>query len=461
VAQEEDRPHRAALAAAQQKLPAPAISAGAGGDIDPILQRLLRLHPKLIDLSLDRVRRLLAALGEPQLRLPPAIHVAGTNGKGSTIAFLRACLEAAGFSVHAFTKPHLIRFNERIRLAGRLIDDADLAALLEECEHANGGAPITYFEITTAAAFLAFARRPADILLLETGLGGRFDATNVIARPALAAITPISLDHQHFLGETVAAIAGEKAGILKPGRPAVLAPQPEAARLVLTARAEALGAPLFAAGSDWQARATPEGMRYEGRRWPRLDLPKPGLIGAHQIENAGTALACLDRLEEVAVDAAALARGLETVAWPARLQRLSQGRLAALLPPGAELWLDGGHNAGGGVALAAMAQAWREKPLRLVFGMLKSHDARSFLAPLAPFAASLAALAIPGEANALPAEEAASAARAVGIAAEPAAGIAAAVACAGGHAPPGRVLICGSLYLAGHVLTENGSQPVA
>jgi len=428
--------------------------------VDAILERLLRLHPKLIDLSLDRVRRLLAALGEPQRCLPPAIHVAGTNGKGSTIAFLRAALEAAGLRVHAFTKPHLIRFNERIRLAGRLIDDALLAALLEECERANGGAPITYFEVTTAAAFLAFARAPADILLLETGLGGRFDATNVIERPALAAITPISLDHQHFLGETVAAIAGEKAGIIKPGRPAVLAPQPEAARRVLKARAEALGAPLFAAGSDWQAGATPDGMRYEGRRWPRLDLPKPGLIGPHQIENAGTALACLDVLEAVTLDPPALARGLETVAWPARLQRLSRGRLAALLPPGAELWLDGGHNAGGGAALAAVAQAWQEKPLRLVFGMLASHDARAFLAPLAPFAAFLAALAIPGEANAIPAEDGAAAARALGIAAEPAAGIAAALARLGAEAPPGRVLICGSLYLAGRALAENGSQPI-
>ncbi len=423
-----------------------------GMSIDPILQRLLRLHPKLIDLSLDRVLRLLAALGEPQRRLPPVIHVAGTNGKGSTIAFLRACLEAAGLSVHAFTKPHLIRFNERIRLAGALIDDAELAALLEECEHANRGAPITYFEITTAAAFLAFARHPADILLLETGLGGRFDATNVIERPAVAAVTPISLDHQHFLGETVAAIAGEKAGIFKPGRPAVLAPQPPAAHAVLAARAEALGATLFAAGSDWRATATPEGLRYEGRRWPLLDLPKPGLIGPHQIENAGTALACLDRLEGLAIASAALARGLEAVAWPARLQRLSRGRLAALLPPGSELWLDGGHNAGGGVALAAMARAWREKPLHLVFGMLASHDARAFLAPLAPFAASLAAVAIPGEAGALPAEAAAAAARDLGIAAEPAADIAAAVARAAGQASPGRVLICGSLYLAGRVL---------
>jgi dihydrofolate synthase / folylpolyglutamate synthase len=424
--------------------------------VDAILQRLLGLHPKLIDLSLDRVRRLLAALGEPQERLPPVIHVAGTNGKGSTIAFLRAMLEAAGFRVHAFTKPHLLRFNERIRVAGALIGEAELATLLEECERANAGASITYFEITTAAALLAFARHPADILLLETGLGGRFDATNVIVHPAVTAITPISLDHQHFLGDTVAAIAGEKAGILKPGRPAVLAPQPAEARAVLEARAASLAAPLFAAEEDWRVSATPAGLHYEGRRWQKLDLPRPGLLGPHQYVNAGTALACLDRLEGFALGEAALAQGLTRVAWPARLQRLAQGKLAAALPSGAELWLDGGHNAGGGAALAAMAREWRDRPLHLVFGMLNSHDAEAFLAPLAPFAASLAAIAIPGEPNALSAEAAAQAARAVGIAAMPCAGLADAIARSATFGAV-RILICGSLYLAGRVLAENAA----
>ena len=427
-----------------------------GVGVDAILQRLLGLHPRLIDLSLDRVQRLLAALGEPQEHLPPAIHVAGTNGKGSTIAFLRACLEAGGYRVHAFTKPHLLRFNERIRLAGALIGEDELASLLEECERANGGAPITYFEITTAAAFLAFARHPAELLLLETGLGGRFDATNVIARPAVTAITPISLDHQHFLGDTLAAIAGEKAGILKAGRPAVLAPQPEAAESVLEARAQALGAPLFRAGREWRVAATETGLRYAGQRWKTLDLPPPGLVGPHQYVNAGTALACLDRLEGVAIAEAALAQGLAAVEWPARLQRLAAGRLAALLPKGAELWLDGAHNEGGGAALAAMARQWRDLPLHLVFGMLASHDARAFLAPLAPMIASLSAIAIPGEAGSLSAEAAAEAARALGIAAAPCAGIAEAVARAAGGGPA-RVLICGSLYLAGRVLAENGA----
>jgi len=429
--------------------------------VDAVLNRLLGLHPKLIDLSLDRVRRLLAALGEPQERLPPVIHVAGTNGKGSTIAFLRAMLEAGGYRVHAFTKPHLRRFNERIRLTGALIGDDELEALLQECERANAGAPITYFEITTAAAFLAFARHPADLLLLETGLGGRFDATNVIARPAVTAITPISLDHQHFLGDTVAAIAGEKAGILKTARPAVLAPQPPEAQAVLEARAGSLGAPLFRAGSEWRIAATDRGLHYEGERWPSLYLPPPGLAGPHQYVNAGTALACLDRLEAFALDPAALAAGLRKVEWPARLQRLTQGRLAQCLPRGWELWLDGAHNAGGGAALAEMAAQWRDRPLHLVFGMLASHDAKAFLAPLAPLAASLSAVAIPGEPNALSAEETAAVARALGLPATACQDIAQAIERAGAGAAPGRVLICGSLYLAGRVLAANDTAPAA
>jgi dihydrofolate synthase / folylpolyglutamate synthase len=423
--------------------------------VDRILERLLRLHPP-IDLSLDRVRRLLAALGDPHDHLPPIVHVAGTNGKGSTIAFLRAALEAAGYRVNIFTKPHLVRFNERIRLSGKLIDEATLGALLEECERANVGQPITYFEITTAAAFLAFARTPADIVLLETGLGGRFDATNVIAAPAVTAITPVSLDHQHFLGDTVTAIAGEKAGILKPGRPAVLGPQVTEGAAVLEARAAALGAPLFRHGREWQVEQTAAGLRYRGRRWPDLELPAPGLLGAHQYDNAGTALACLDCLDGFALAPEALARGMTEVEWPARLQRLQRGALAERLPPGWELWLDGGHNAGGGAALGAVAGTWRDRPLQLIFGMIKTHDARAFLRPLAPYVAGLGGVTIAGEANALTAAEAAAAANEVGIAAAPCAGIAEAIDAATRRAPAGRVLICGSLYLAGRVLAENG-----
>ena len=424
--------------------------------VDAILERLLRLHPKLIDLSLDRVLRLLGALGDPHRHLPPVIHVAGTNGKGSTIAFMRACLEAGGYRVHAFTKPHLVHFNERIRLAGALIAEPALAQLLEECEHANAGQPITYFEITTAAAFLAFARMPADVLLLETGLGGRFDATNVIDSPVLTAVTPVSLDHQQLLGDTVTAIAGEKAGILKSGRPVVLAPQGAEAADVLEARASALDAPLFRHGADWRVTPTAAGLRYEGRRWAALELPPPGLAGPHQYDNAGTALACLDRVDGFALSADALARGLRSVEWPARLQRLGSGRLAGLLPAGWELWLDGGHNQAGGEALAAMARQWRDRPLYLVFGMLDTHDARAFLRPLAPLAQSLGAVAIPGEASTLSAAEAAAAADDAGFTATTHGTVADALVAIASSRPAGRVLISGSLYLAGRVLVENG-----
>jgi dihydrofolate synthase / folylpolyglutamate synthase len=408
---------------------------------------------RLIDLSLDRVRRLLATLGDPQEALPPVVHVAGTNGKGSTLAFLRAFLEAAGYRVHVYTSPHLVRFAERIRLAGSLIEEPALLALLEECERANAGAPITFFEITTAVAFLAFARAPADIVLLETGLGGRFDATNVLAQPAVTAITPISLDHQHFLGDTVAQIAFEKAGILKRGTPAVLSPQPREAADVIAARAQEVAAPLFRHGTEYSAvRAADGRLAYRGRR--EVVLPPPGLLGAHQYDNAGTALASLDCLDGFAVDDAALARGMRAVEWPARMQRLTRGPLPRLLREGAELWLDGAHNPAGGAALAAVAAQWRDKPLRLVFGMLATHDPAGFLAALAPFIDRLAAIAIPEEPNARSAEELAAAARALGIAAASAPGIAEAVASVA--APDARVLICGSLYLAGRVLAENG-----
>jgi dihydrofolate synthase / folylpolyglutamate synthase len=399
------------------------------------------------------VLRLLDALGDPHEHLPPVIHVAGTNGKGSTLAFLRAILEAAGYRVHVYTSPHLVRFSERIRLAGSLIDEAMLVALLDECERVNAGAPITFFEITTAMAFLAFARMPADIVLIETGLGGRFDATNVIARPAVTAITPVSLDHQHFLGDTVAKIAFEKAGIIKPGTPAVLAPQAPEAEAVLAARAREIGALLFRNGHEWTAAADGEGrLAYRGKR--ALVLPPPALLGPHQIDNAGTALACLDCLDGFAVPESALARGMENVEWPARLQRLARGRLAALVPAGAELWLDGAHNPAGGAALAAVAAGWRDRPLFLVFGMLETHDPAGFLAPLAPYIDGIATVAIPGEANARPPESLAAAAAALGIAAAPVPGIGAAIAQA--SAPGARTLICGSLYLAGRVLWENG-----
>jgi dihydrofolate synthase/folylpolyglutamate synthase len=422
---------------------------------DVVLARLTRLHPKLIDLSLGRIEGLLAALGNPQDRLPPVVHVAGTNGKGSTIATMRACLEAGGHRVHAYTSPHLVRFHERIRLAGELIVEDRLIELLEECERANGGAPITYFEITTAAAFLAFARAPADIVLLETGLGGRLDATNVIRHPAATAITPISLDHQAFLGDTIAAIAGEKAGILKPGSPAIIGPQPIEAAAVFDEHASRIGAPLYRFGREWRCAAEGGGMRYEGPRW-RLDLPLPSLPGAHQVTNSGAAIACLEQLAGLPLSRDAIAQGLGRIDWPARLQRMSRGPLVEMLPEGWELWLDGGHNPGAGEVLAAAAASWRERPLYLIVGMLNTKDAAGFLKPLAAQVRALWAVTIPGEDNPLPAAAITASAGSVGLRAHEAPSAAAAlhVITSGGGAPA-RILICGSLHFAGTVLAGN------
>ena len=421
---------------------------------DRVLERLSRLHPKLIDLSLGRIERLLAALGNPHKKLPPVVHVAGTNGKGSTLATLRACLEAGGYRVHAYISPHLVRFHERIRLAGQLIEEEALIALLEECEAANGGTPITYFEITTAAALLAFARIPADIVLLETGLGGRLDATNVVCSPVVTAITPISLDHQAFLGDTIAAIAGEKAGILKPRMAAILGPQPAEAEAVIEARADELGAPLYRWQREWRCEAFGDGMRFSGARW-RLDLPLPSLSGPHQIINAGTAIACLEQLKDFPLSSAVVATDLRQIEWPAQVQRLTRGALVEVMPPGWELWLDGGHNPGAGVVLANVVAGWRDRPLYLVVGMMNTKDASGFLAPLAPHTKALAGVTIPGEENPLPAETLAAVARSVGINAMTAASVDAALADFKTASPSGRVLICGSLHFAGTVLKEN------
>jgi dihydrofolate synthase/folylpolyglutamate synthase len=422
---------------------------------DRILERLGRLHPKLIDLSLGRTERLLAALGNPQDELPPIVHVAGTKGKGSTVATMRACLEAAGYRVHAYISPHLVRFHERIRLAGRLIDEEALIALLEECERANGDAPITFFEITTAAAFLAFARTPADIVLLEVGLGGRLDATNVVRRPAMTAITPISLDHQGFLGDTIPEIAGEKAGILKPGVAAVVGPQPVEAESVVEARAAAIGAPLYRWQHEWRCAASGSGMRYEGERWD-LDLPQPSLIGAHQVTNAGTAIACLERLVDFSVTREAIASGLAHIDWPARMQLLRCGPLIDAVPAGWEVWLDGGHNPLAGEVLGDVAAGWHDRVLYLIVGMMNTKDAAGFIAPLARHASALWAVTIPEEKNALPAEAIAAAAGSVGLAARTASSALAAIRDISTRGGNGRVLICGSLYFAGKVLAENG-----
>jgi len=428
---------------------------------DLVLERLNRLHPKIIDLSLDRTWRLLERLGHPERRLPPVVHVAGTNGKGSVIAFLRAMLEAAGYRVHVYISPHLVRFHERIRLAGKLIEEPALLALLKECEGANGAEPITFFEITTCAAFLEFARTPADILLLETGLGGRLDSTNVIARPLASVLMPISFDHMQHLGDTLTKIAFEKAGIIKQDVPAVVGPQPAEASAVFETKAKELGAPLCRYGHEWQVEIAGDGILFTDRAGKRR-LPRPALPGDHQIPNAGAALATLPFLAGFSIDERAQAVGLKNVEWPARLQRLRRGPLVKKLPKGWELWLDGGHNAAAGEVLADFARHWRRgvenhQPLHLVFGMLNTKEPVAFLKPLAPFTKDLQAVRIEGDHASLPAEEAAAAARAAGMEARTAESLGVAVdRIVASASRPGRILICGSLYLAGVVLADNG-----
>jgi dihydrofolate synthase/folylpolyglutamate synthase len=418
---------------------------------DAILDRLMSLHPKVIDLSLDRMHRLLAALGNPERRIPPVIHIAGTNGKGSTQAMIRAGLEAGGARVHAYTSPHLARFHERIRLAGALIPEDLLAATLEECEAANGGEPITFFEITTAAAFLAFSRVPADYTLLEVGLGGRLDATNVIDTPRLTIITPVSIDHTQYLGETLPEIAGEKAGILKRRVPAIIAPQEEAALQVIEDRAARLSAPLFIAGQHWTATRERDSLVFQDENG-LLDLPLPNLPGPHQITNAGAALAALRHLGASPDQARAAVTRAE---WPARMQRLKTGPLVEAAGPAAELWLDGGHNPAGGQAVAATLAAMPRRITWLVCGMLNTKDVAGYMRPLAAQVEGLVAIAIPGEPNTLPAEVTAQAARDSGIDSRTAPDAEAAIRDIVSADPQSRILICGSLYLAGRVLREN------
>ena len=422
----------------------------------PILERLHRLHPKLIDLSLDRVLRLLGEIGGPQLHLPPVVHVTGTNGKGSVIALMRAVLEAAGYKVHVHTSPHLVRFNERIRIAGDLIGDEALTELLEEVERENRDKPITFFEITTAAALLAFSRTPADIVLLESGLGGRLDATNVIKSPALTVITPVSMDHQQYLGDTLAAIAGEKAGILKPGVPCVVARQPREAAAVIEEKAAEIGAPLIVEDLDWTMRHGIEELVVNSAGQIRLLVP-PSLEGPHQAQNAGIAVAALERLDGFRVSDDHMIEGLGRVDWPARLQRLRRGAVRGALGQGFQLWLDGGHNAAAADALARWLSERDRMPLHLVLGMLNTKDPAAFLAPLKPYVYTLRTVPIPGEAAGLSAEELSRAAEHAGFTATPAKDVKDALrAIAETEEPPARVLIAGSLYLAGSVLAESG-----
>jgi dihydrofolate synthase/folylpolyglutamate synthase len=424
---------------------------------DLILARLQTLHPKSIDLSLGRMERLLAALGHPERDLPPVVHIAGTNGKGSTLAMLDAMLTAAGRRVHRYISPHLVRFNERILIEGTPVDEALLEQVLDECERVNAGEPITFFEITTAAAFLAFRTRPADIVLLETGLGGRLDATNVLARPLLTLLAPVSMDHESYLGSTLDKIAFEKAGILKAGTLAIAGPQAEPAAAVIDARAREVGAPLLLHGRDWQVEAVADGIEIRfGER--RLGFARPRLAGWHQTQNAGLAAMAALHLGPLAPPEAAIAAGLAGAAWPARLQRLTEGPLVALLPEGSLLLLDGGHNPAAGEALArTLETASDPRPLHLVVGMLTTKDLVSFLRPLAPLARSIRLVGIPGEPLAYDAIAAAGLLHEAGIDARAAATVEDAMAeLAASGVGASRVLICGSLYLAGQVLRANG-----
>ena len=416
---------------------------------DQLLAEMGRLHPKVMDLSLGRMHRLLAALGNPERKLPPVIHIAGTNGKGSTQAMIRAGLEADGLKVHAYTSPHLARFHERIRLAGDLISEADLVAVLAEVMEVNAGDPITYFEITTCAAMLAMARVEADYTLLEVGLGGRLDTTNVVESPRLTIITPISLDHQNFLGDTLAEIAGEKAGILKRGVPCIVGPQPDEVRAVIEAKAEEMDARLLIAGQDWHSFEERGGMVYQDEMG-LLDLPLPALIGAHQVENAGAALCALRILGVGTAEAALL-----EAEWAARMQKLKFGPLLEAAPQ-AELWLDGGHNPAAGKALAEALTRLPERPLYMVCGMLNTKDIGGYLAPLAASAVRLTGVSIPNETATLSADEICTAARKAGMVADTANNVSEAVARVVAEAPTARILLCGSLYLAGQILQENG-----
>ena len=435
-----------------------------------VLERLAQLHPKKIDLSLDRIKRLLEKLDHPERKLPPVIHVAGTNGKGSVVQFMRASLETSGARVHTYTSPHLIRFHERIRLAKRqgvsaLIAEEQLIAVLEETETVNAGDPMTFFEMTSAAAFLAFARAPADVVILEVGLGGRLDATNVIDKPALTVITPVSIDHIGFLGPELKGIAAEKAGILKPGVTGVIGPQDPEALAVIEERAREIGAPLVLHGRDWTVIPSPHEDDKYSVKVPLLTyerLAKPSLLGPHQLLNAGLAVAAIDQLKGFRVGHGAMNEGIRDAKWPARLQRLDGGRLLKNLNNNDELWLDGAHNPGAAVALVEQLKLWEAKdkrPLVLIVAMLDTKDAANFLRPLAPFARAVVTLAVPGHDTAITPKDLAKVAADVGMKSKAAKTLPEALEYAAREtekAPPGRVLICGSLYLAGYVLEQDG-----
>ena len=428
--------------------------------IDRILERLLKLHPKLIDLSLSRLKKLLDSLGNPEENLPPIIHVAGTNGKGSTVATLAAIYKSAGYRVHIYTSPHLVRFTERIVVSGSEISKNYLEELLIECEDANNGENITFFEITTAAAMLAFSRNPADLLLLEVGLGGRFDATNVIETPTLSVITPVSMDHQDFLGNTIDEIAFEKAGILKPSVPAIIGPQTNEALNVIKRRALELGSSAYIFGEDWNISPANNQLMFKIGSKSSI-VPRPNLLGDHQIQNAGCALASVKLLNgQFPVSPQEIDMGLVSINWPARLQKLKEGNLIENLLEDVEIWIDGGHNQDAAKAIASTLRDWRtaspEISIHMVFGALNNRCPQNFLQYFTNVIDTIRAVDIPGETNALSALEIETAARECGLKAYPAKGISPAITdIISNSSGKRRILICGSLYLAGAVLREN------
>lgn len=444
-----------------------ASSDSAKPSLDELIGRLSALHQKRIDLGLERMHRLLERLGHPERKLPPVIHVAGTNGKGSTVAYLRATLEAAGLRVHAYTSPYLVRINECFRLGrvggGVLVSDDELRAALEEVERVNAGEPATVFELKTAAAFLLFAQNPADAVLLEVGLGGRLDSTNVVDEPAACVITPVSMDHMEFLGDSLASIAGEKAAIIKRGVPVVCAEQTPEAMAVIETQAKGMRAPLFAANESWHVNVEHGRLVYSDERG-LMDLAAPRLFGRHQFDNAGLAIATLRAIPTFKVNQAAFEAGIVGAEWPARMQRLTSGELLGWGPQGSEIWLDGGHNAEGGrVAAAALGDLEERvsRPLVVISGMMANKDAQAFLANFAGLTRHIIAVPIPDTENAMPVDRLAHAARSLGMRVETAPGIEAALRALSklAYEVPPRILITGSLYLAGHVLGLNGTPP--
>jgi dihydrofolate synthase/folylpolyglutamate synthase len=432
-----------------------------------LVARLSALHPQRIDLGLERMQRLLERLGHPERRVPPVIHVAGTNGKGSTIAYLRAILEAAGLRVHVYTSPCLVRVNESYRLGrsdgGVLVEDNELRDALEQCERANAGQPITIFEIETAVAFWLFAQQPADVVLLEVGLGGRLDATNVIDAPLASVIAPVSMDHMEFLGDTLMAIAREKAAIIKRDVPVICAEQAPEAMAVIEQYAKRMRAPLYSAGQEWHVNVERGRLVYQDDRG-LMDLAAPRLFGRHQFDNAGLAIATLRALDAFRIEPSAFEAGIVNAEWPARMQRLASGALVQQAPPGCEIWLDGGHNAEGGrVAAAALGDLEERvsRPLVMIVGMMANKDAGAFLANFAGLTRHIIAVQIPDRDNAMSPDRLADAARQLGMRVETAASVEAALRSLTrlAYEVPPRILITGSLYLAGHVLAANGTPP--